>query len=275
MVDAGELIVLRRGVYGDAAVYEEADDAKKHAFYGAAATVLNRDAVISHQSAAAIHGLDLFQPPGTNVTVTVPPGAHASRKPRPGLHVHVADLPAAHIAKAYGLSLTTPARTVVDLARTLSFMTAVVTADSALHTGTVFKHELAGVLAYCRRWVGAAQAARVIEFADQLAESPLESCARVMFAEHGLPPPVLQAAIQLPGFIARVDFLWREFGTVSEADGKLKYKDPERARYQLRRDQYLREATYKVVHFTHVQLFTETDRVIGWHREAFRRASAY
>jgi len=80
----------------------------------------------------------------------------------------------------------------------------------------------------------------------------LESCARVVFAEAGLPAPVLQAAIATGAaeFIAKVDFCWPSYRVIAEADGMAKYDDPRRARDQIMRDTRLRDAGYKVVHFT-------------------------
>ena len=88
-----------------------------------------------------------------------------------------------------------------------------------------------------------------MEFADGRAESPLESLARIVFRDCGLPPPELQVEISDSEFIGRVDFLWREFATIAEVDGAAKYVDPNLAMRQLRRDKRLREAGYEVVHF--------------------------
>jgi hypothetical protein len=51
-------------------------------------------------------------------------------------------LSADHVTAFGRLPVTTPARTVVDLARTLSFRAGVVTTDSALHRQLVTKAEL-------------------------------------------------------------------------------------------------------------------------------------
>jgi hypothetical protein len=170
------------------------------------------------------------------------------------------------------LPVTTPARTVVDLARTLSFRAGVVTADSALHRNLVTKTDLAAVLASCARWPGARQAAAVIDFADSRAESPLESIARVVFADCGLPPPDLQ--VWLGGTaepIGRVDFYWRHHRTIAEVDGAIKYADPQRARAQLRRDSMLRDDGFEVVHFTWQQITQTPEHVADSIRKAFRR----
>ena len=71
----------------------------------------------------------------------------------------------------------------------------------------------------------------MVDFADALAESPLESIARVVFRDCGLPVPSLQA--WLGGTtepVGRVDFYWKKYRTVAEVDGAIKYADPLRAR---------------------------------------------
>ncbi len=174
-----------------------------------------------------------------------------------------------------GLRVTTPARTVVDLARTLEFRAGVVAADSALHKKLVTKPELRAVLGTCSQWRGARRAAEVIEFADGRAESPLESIARVAFRDCGLPPPELQ--VWLGGTtepIGRVDFYWRRYWTIAEVDGALKYDrpdGPQRVTLQLRRDMLLREDGYEVVHFTWDQIDGSPERVAASIRAAFQR----
>jgi hypothetical protein len=115
----------------------------------------------------------------------------------------------------------------------------------------------------------------VVLFSDARSESPFESIARVTFSEAELPPPALQVWVGSDDYvIGRVDFLWREHRTVAEADGALKYADPERARMQLGRDAELREAGYEVVHFTWRQLQVAPGEVIRSIRVAFERAAA-
>lgn len=73
---------------------------------------------------------------------------------------------------------------------------------------------------------GIAKASRAVAFADKLSESPLESISRVAFHEFGLPASQPQAWIKTEPVMFRVDFLWREYRTIGEADGKAKYADP-------------------------------------------------
>lgn len=270
-------MALRRGVYARAdSLASSADDpARVHAFRVAAALLgAGALASASHQSAAILHGLDLLErPPESLVTLTRPPRVGGSRASRNDLKTYTGVLLPGHVTKHYGLPVTSVARTVADLARTSPFMNAVVVADSALHARKTTQAELASVLTACPGWPGIRRARRVVAFSDHRSESVLESCARVTFADHGLPPPELQVDIGDEGFIGRVDFCWLEHLTIAEADGMLKYADPGRAAAQLERDQLLREAGYKVVHFTWRQLFYETERVIARIRDAFARVS--
>jgi hypothetical protein len=277
LVRSGELVLLRRGVYARAESLAAAagDPARMHAFRVAAA-LLTADALASasHESGAILHGLDLLErPPERLVTLTRPPYLRGSRASRNDLKIHAAHLSPGHVTKHYGLPVTSVARTVVDLARTLPFQHGVVVADSALHARKTTRAELASVLAECSSWPGAGRARRVVAFSDHRSESVLESCARVTFDDYGLPAPELQLDIRDEQFIGRVDFCWLDYLTIAEADGMVKYADAGRAVKQLERDQLLREAGYKVVHFTWRQLFRETERVIGRIRGAFARSS--
>jgi hypothetical protein len=150
-----------------------------------------------------------------------------------------------------------------------------VAADSAIRKGMTSKSELRTVLATCSGRPGVVQARRVVEFASGLAESVLESLARVIFADQGLPAPRLQVWIAAANdeIIGRADFCWEAHKTIAEVDGALKYEDPSRARKQLRRDKRLREAGYEVVHFTWHEITTQPDEVAASIRAAFRAAA--
>jgi len=76
------------------------------------AALWSRDrAVVSHESAARVHGLGEVDPLRTHVTV--PPGF---RGRRPDVILHHAPLDASEIERHTGFRLTTPLRTLVDLA---------------------------------------------------------------------------------------------------------------------------------------------------------------
>lgn len=121
----------------------------------------------------------------------------------------------------------------------------------------------------------AARARRVIRFSDGNAESVLESCARVAFAEQRLDKPELQVTIPVRGDAFRVDFFWRKYRTIAEADGLGKYARPEDLKKQFARDRKLRAVGYRVVHFTWGEIFGTPEYVVAQIREAFAATSSH
>jgi very-short-patch-repair endonuclease len=150
-----------------------------------------------------------------------------------------------------------------------------VAADSALRQEKATKAELGQVLDACARWPGVIRARRVVEFADERAESPLESAARVIFGQSGLDSPELQATVFTAADAFRVDFLWRAHKVIAEADGLAKYNDRGDAIRQLERDRRLRDAGFKVVHFTWKELFGTPELVLGRIRAAIAAGTPY
>lgn len=250
----------------------------------AAVAVVGRQSVGSHRDAAALQGIELIgQPapapapgPGPGpVSVTRPLDTPGSRSGRPGIRLHVAALPDGHRGVAHGVPVTTPARTVIDLARTNSFRDGVVAADSALRKRLTTKPELCSIIRACAGWRGITEARAVAEFSDARSESAFESIARVVFHLCGLPPPELQAWVGGGGVvIGRTDFFWPDFSTIAEADGAMKYADPQQARIQLDRDARLREAGFEVVHFGWRELHLNPDQVVDSIKLAFGRGAA-
>jgi hypothetical protein len=275
MLDSGELVRLSVGIYATADLAElvpRLDIGALLLSAAAATTALGPSAVVSHETAALLHGLSLLGPPPKVLTITRPPGV-GSRSGKPGVRIHSAALPAEHVGGRLAVPVTTVPRTVIDLARVLEIRAGVVVADSALQQKLTSKKELGAVIAACPRWRGLRTASQVVEFADGRAESPLESLARVAFHDCGLPPPELQVVVRAGDeFIGRVDFMWKQFRTVAEADGAAKYEDKSRASYEFRRDARLRDAGWEVVHFTWKDITSDADAVASSIRRAFERA---
>jgi len=122
------------------------------------------------------------------------------------------------------LPVTSLARTVLDLARTLPMSQAVAAGDRALALGLT-RAELEAGLLVMERWPGVRAARRVVAFLDIRSESAGESMSRVRLMEEALPRPELQQEIFGPDgrLVARVDFGWEAHKTVGEFDGKIKY----------------------------------------------------
>ena len=275
---SGQWIAFRRGVYVARDFLVELQGgtsvvpARRHFLDAAAAVIAVGQAVVSHESALSVFELGVLDVPAT-VTLTRPRAV--SRRCRlTGVTVYQAAVPPGHRDVCLGVPVTTPARTVADLARKLPFRKAVTVADAALHARLATQSGVRGVLADCANWPGAAQARRVVQFADPKAESALESTGRVVFAEQGLPAPESQVQITVrSGLVFRADFLWKRYGTIAEADGLLKYSDQSVLRDEKLRQEALSERGYEVVRFTWKQLHEDPAAVAARIRRAFARAA--
>jgi len=127
---AGDLSAVRPGTYLRGAAPDDAH--LRHAV--AARAALDRMAggvVCSHVTAALLHGLRVWRIPLDRVHVTRTPRGSGSRS-NARVHVHAAPLGADEVCVVAGIPVTSLARTVVDIARTVPFEDAVVVADAAM-----------------------------------------------------------------------------------------------------------------------------------------------
>ena len=219
---AGRLTAVRRGAYLHGVPPD--DTTVQHALAATAVhPELADDAVFSHVTAVVLHGLPIWRIPLNRVYVTRP--RRSGGRARRLVHVHTARLDPAEVVIAAGLPVTSPARTVVDLARSVPFEQAVVVADAALRQHLVTPDELTAAVVRAVRWPGAPAARRVVGFADGLSESVGESRSRVAIQRAGLPAPVLQWDVtdRLGRVLGRTDFGWPQMCTVGEFDGMVKY----------------------------------------------------
>ena len=187
--------------------------------------------------------------------------------------VLVCGLPRSHLERVDGIPCTTRSRTAVDLARWVTFRSAVVVMDSALRLGSS-PSELSAVITHCTRWPGIRKARRAAAFADGQAQTPIESISRVAFAELGLPRPALQVPLpSVHDLVGIVDFYWEEYGVIGEADGLLKYDDPAALRAEKLRQEALEALGYIVVRWTWEDIWRRPEWVVARIRAAFRKAA--
>jgi hypothetical protein len=254
---SGRLTVLRRGAYLlDDGVARDAEE--RHRLLVAAELArVSPEAVVSHVSAAVMHGLPVWGLPLTRVHVTRarPGGARLG----PKVHVHAAPLRPDETAPMHGMAVTGVARTLVDLSRTAPFEVAVAVLDAALHDGLVGAQQMEEALVRAAGWRGVPAARRAVAFADDRAESVGESRSRVALRRAGIPAPTCQWEVDLGGGrSARTDFAWPDERTVAEFDGRVKYgrllrpgQDPGEVVYQEKlREDALRAIGLRVVRWS-------------------------
>ncbi len=224
--------------------------------------------MISHGSAAVLHGLPIFPEAVRNLHLTR--DRHGGGVRRSVVHVHGSPLADADVTVIDGLPVTSLARTVADLARTLPYPQAVAIGDRALAIG-LDPTDLAVAIEMGLKRAGAAQARRVAQFIDGRSESVGESFSRVGFAEDRLPAPVPQFEVfdDSGDFLGRSDFGWPELRTLGEFDGREKYvryrrRDETLEEFLLRekaREDALRDLGWQVVRWVWAELFRK--RVIA------------
>ncbi len=203
-----ELVAVRRGSYLAVDAVPQATDARHRLRVRAARRDVAPDAVTSHVSAAVMHGLQ----------------AGGGTAPA-GLHVHATPLDPDERTEVRGVVVTSPGRTVVDLARSVPFEQAVCIADAALFQRLVTRLDLDAALARSAHRPGAPAVRRVVAFANGLSESVGESRSREALLRAGLPAPLLQWEVfsGTGRWLGRADFGWPERRTVGEFDGRVKY----------------------------------------------------
>ncbi|MGY1914597.1 type IV toxin-antitoxin system AbiEi family antitoxin domain-containing protein [Blastococcus sp. SYSU DS0973] len=221
-VCSGSLTRLRRGAYVDG-VLAPASIARHGLLVRATLAALRRPAVVSHQSAAVLLGLPLWNVPLDRVHVTRPTGAWSDRSGV--LCCHVARLRDDEVVDVGGVPVTDPVRTVLDLARSQPHETAVVSIDGALHRGLLTHDALRARLFDVVGAPGARSAARAVAAADGRSESVGESRSRVILHRWKLAPSALQFEVRSGGgeLVARTDFAWEDARLVGEFDGRVKY----------------------------------------------------
>jgi hypothetical protein len=148
-----------------------------------------------------------------------------------GLMVHRRD--GAPLVEVAGRPATAPAWTAVEVARSLARGRALATLDAALRSNRCVRPELwdAAMGQVGRRGIVAVR--HLIPLADPRAESPMESEARLVMFDGGLPAPELQyEIIDGNGELRRLDFAWPAAGVAAEYEGVAWHSGPD----EMRRD---------------------------------------
>lgn len=192
-------------------------------------------------TAAALHGFDTEQP--ADLHVLSPPGSRLRNAD--GLVVHRRD--GAPLVRVGERLVTSPAWTAVEVARSVHRPRALATLDAALRSGTCQRVDLSRAAAQQAGRRGIVAVRELIPLADGLAESPMESEARLKMIDGGLPRPALQYEI-LDGNSEwrRVDFAWPDQRLAVEYDGEDWHSGAEAMRRDRRRQAALQDVGWTV-----------------------------
>ena len=234
---AGRLLRLHNGVYavGHSVLTIEGR-------WMAAVLAAGQGAVLSHATAASAWEL---RPLGAGVIHVTVPG-DAGRKRRRGLHIHRSrTLNADDTTTHRGIPITTPTRTIVDLAATLKGRPLEHALDLADQRGLIDFAELKA------RPIPRSLQAVLAGYTERtFTRSELEERFFKLCDGHDLPRP--SSNILIEG--KEVDFVWRDQRLIVEVDGYRYHRAPSAFEDDRERDVIPSLAGWQVLRFTWAQL---------------------
>lgn len=274
----GELIRLTRGSFvavPQGGKYWQRKLAVEVAKIRAVSAAVPEDCAIGGWHAAYLHGIPVLRFPEKVSVISAKKG---SGKPVLGYRRHYRKLPEDDFAYVRGIRVTSYRRTVLDVIRMDDPVAALVAFDHVLRVGTganrfeveVVEQRLGQVRAEFMRLVeaesgrGVVRARAIVAAGNPLAESVAETLGRRAALIMGLPDPVLQVRIELPGggqvygdlgWKAEVD--GEEAWLLMEVDGAGKYEGDDVARRfhaEKVRERELVALGHKVLRFTYSEL---------------------
>ncbi len=173
------------------------------------------------------------------------PSGHQLR-PAPGLVIHRRD--GAPLSTVSGRCATTAAWTAIEVARTMARPRALATLDAALRSRHCDPIALSRAVVAQSGRRGIVKIRQLLPLADGRSESPMESEARLVMIDGGLPTPVLQhEVIDAAGRLWRLDFAWPEKMVAAEYDSDQWHTGAEALRHDREKQAALQDLGWIVV----------------------------
>jgi hypothetical protein len=217
-----------------------------------AATLVADGAVLSHRSAAALLGIRPSDRRSVEITVA------RGLRPRGDLVIRESALPADEITTERGIPVTTPARTLLDLAAVLTPQQLERAATEAEIRRLGSPTSLADLVARYPRRPGTPAMTRLLERQDigrHITRRELELRFLAFLDTHGLP----RAQVNADACGREVDCLWPEHGLIAELDGFATHGTRRAFEEDRARDRALLLGGYRVTRITWRQLTQRPD----------------
>jgi predicted transcriptional regulator of viral defense system len=253
-VRVGRLHPVHRGVY---AVGHR--NLTEYALFIAAVAAIGADAALSNAAAAALFKL-MRHSGDIDVTTT------RSVKPRPGIRLHgVRSLPASDVTRRHGIPVTTPVRTIVDLADTLDERRLARVIHEAEVQRLVTNAELRARL---DRGRGMPRLRAIVAEGPVRTRSEFEDATYDLLRRNGFPRPDGNTTLSgLPPWL-EVDFHLPGTPLVLEVDGAQFHNTRWRRRLDARKQAILEAAGYRVIRLTWEQVTAEEAQTVRRIRQA-------
>jgi predicted transcriptional regulator of viral defense system len=245
----GLLHPIHRGVYAFGHRVRTSE-----ATWTAAISAAGPDAVISHRSAAAVWGIRRSD--ALMIDVIVP-----RKLRRPGIRAHRIVLPRDEFTDELEIPVTTPARTLFDLAAVLPFDQLEFAFNEAEYRRLTSPTSLDALLARYQRRRWTTNLRRVLEKHHAIGVTPIRSVLEERFATfldvNGLPRPLINRTSDH----GELDARWPEQRLVVEVDGWAAHGTRDAFERDRARDRALVTAGWRVVRITWRQLETDADTI--------------
>ncbi len=170
-----------------------------------------------------------------------------------GLHVYAHDLDTSDRMSLAGVSIGTLRQTLVDLLLRAPRATAIWATEQAIAAGRVVPAELTWQLAAARHVPGVEAARRRLALVDPRSESPLETLARLVIIDAGLPAPDVQITVIDPStgrLWFRIDLGYADKRIALECDGRAAHTSPEAVFADRQRQNQLHLLGWRVLRVT-------------------------
>jgi hypothetical protein len=225
----------------------------------ALAAVARVPVVVSDRPAAAYYRWWLPPAIADVIDISVAP-EHVIK--RPGVRCHRRVLEPTDIRVRDGIALTSPVRTILDLAGEFPLIDLVVVMDAALHMKSCTRKQLEA-RAHDRGVRGIARYRQALELCDGRSESAPETMTRLVIVLSGLPAPTPQFNVydKQGFFVARADL--KAFGVLAafEYDGG-GHDEPVTHARDVKRWRDLRREGYEVFPYTARELFRTPQLIV-------------
>jgi very-short-patch-repair endonuclease len=222
----------------------------------AAAMACGDAAILGHFAGAAWHELLPWEDRAVDVIVTRGGGGRTRR----GIRLHFNRVDARDVWRREGVRVTTPARTVLDLATALEPWALRRMVRQALGDRRLSLCQLAAVVDRAPRHLGAPAVRALIADGFVATRSDLEDRGHDAVRAWKLPAPEVNPRLVLDGRPVEPDLLWRDAGLVVELDSRTWHDDPLARQDDADRQALLEAHGYRVLRITHHQLAADGAR---------------
>lgn len=206
----------------------------------------HRSGIVAGRAAAALHGAKWIEARFPAEVI------HPNRRPPNGIKIWSDGIAADETQNVGGIAVTSPARTMFDIACRYSRLPAVKAMDAlARATGVTAVQALAIAARYPgRRHIRRAREALLL--VDGGSESPQETWLRLLVISGGVPPPQTQVRVfdEYGQVVARLDMAWPELKIALEYDGDHHWTNRGQLQRDIRRTEMLRELGWIVIRVT-------------------------